>query len=119
MFDTMDHQDWTPLKIGVGAAARSHTVSSAPTRTAVSHSVAVARKLESEDLPAPTKSLSGESRALIVKKRTEASQTQAQLNNACSFPANTIRDIESGKLCPTPTQLNVLNRVLKTQLKYA
>ncbi len=111
----MDHQDWSPVRIGVGAS-RTSTPSN---RVAVTHATAVARRLDDDDLPKPTKSLSSESRALIVRKRTEAEQTQTQLNTACSFPPNTIRDIESGKLCPTPTQLNVLNRVLKTQLKYA
>jgi ribosome-binding protein aMBF1 (putative translation factor) len=79
---------------------------------------AVLRRLDTEDLPLPTKSLSGASRHAIVAARVAREWTQAQLNTQCSFPSNTMRDIESGKLCPTPTQLGVLNRVLKLALKY-
>jgi ribosome-binding protein aMBF1 (putative translation factor) len=79
---------------------------------------AVLRRLDTEELPLPTKLLSGASRHAIVTARIAREWTQAQLNTQCSFPPNTIRDIESGKLCPTPTQLGVLNRVLKLALKY-
>ena len=71
--------------------------------------------------PKPPRSLSAASRAEIVRIRTTGipKRTQAELNTACSFPPNTIRDIEAGIITPTPVQLNVLNRVLRTTLKYA
>ena len=37
---------------------------------------------------------------------------------ACGFPVNTVREIEAGRLCPTPQMLDVLNKVLKAKLKY-
>ena len=109
----MDCQDWDSVKIGVHAR---RTVAPRPAKPAGTKALSA---LEDET-PVPTKSLSPVSRAEIVRLRTtrEPPMTQAGLNTACSFPANTIRDIESGKLCPTPTQLNVLNRVLRTALKY-
>ena len=109
----MDCQDWDTVKIGTHAR---RPVVSRPAKPAGTKALIA---LEDET-PVPTKSLSAESRATIVRLRTdrEPPMTQAGLNTACSFPANTIRDIESGRLCPTPTQLNVLNRVLRTALKY-
>ena len=55
---------------------------------------------------------------MIVAKRVANGWNQTQLNQQCGFPLHTIRDIENGKLTPTPGQLNVLNRVLKAGLKY-
>jgi ribosome-binding protein aMBF1 (putative translation factor) len=110
----MDGQDWqtiTLMKNGRKAAATSH----AP----VSAGVAAARRLEADDIPKPKKSLSSESRQAILQGRVANKWNQTQLNTQCSFSQNTIRDIENGKLCPTPQQLNVLSRVLKVVLKYA
>ena len=109
----MDCQDWDSVKIGTHARRPVAPRPAKPAGTKALHAL-------EDETPVPTKSLSAESRATIVRLRTtrEPPMTQAGLNTACSFPANTIRDIESGKLCPTPTQLNVLNRVLRTALKY-
>lgn len=110
----MDGQDWqtvTLVKNGRKPVSTSH----AP----VSAGVAAARRLEDDDMPKPKKSLSTESRQAILHGRVANKWNQAQLNTQCSFPQNTIRDIENGKLCPTPQQLNILSRVLKVVLKYA
>jgi ribosome-binding protein aMBF1 (putative translation factor) len=112
----MEHQDWEPIKVG------SLTKKKAVAKPAHSAGTKALHAVEEDDHPKlPTKSLSAESRAEIIKLRTsmEPKKTQAELNTACSFPANTIRDIEAGRLCPTPKQLEVLNRVLHTTLKYA
>jgi ribosome-binding protein aMBF1 (putative translation factor) len=112
---TMDCQDWETIKI------RSISKKTAPSRPAHAAGTKALRAVEDDDAPpkAP-RSLSAASRAEIVRLRTamEPKKTQAELNTACSFPPHTIRDIEAGRLTPTPTQLNVLNRVLKTNLKY-
>lgn len=110
----MEHQNWETVIIKKNrkvTAQGSH-------KPLVTAGAALARRLEDDDLPKATKSLSAESRAEIVRRRTATEQTQAQLNTVCAFPVNTIRDIESGKLCPTPAQLNTLNRVLRVSLKY-
>jgi ribosome-binding protein aMBF1 (putative translation factor) len=116
----MDGQDWETAVVGKrrGRGGAGAGGSAAARRPAAGAGAVAARRAETEDLPLPTKSLSGESRHTIVTKRVENGWNQDQLNTRCAFPAHTIRDIESGKLCPTPTQLNVLNRVLKTALKY-
>jgi ribosome-binding protein aMBF1 (putative translation factor) len=77
------------------------------------------RKLEQADGPQKVKHLSSESKQLIVARRVANGWNQQQQNQQCGFPLHTIRDIENGKLTPTPGQLNVLNRVLKAGLKYA
>ena len=106
----MDCQDWSPVVVKRRVA---HTP-----RPASTPGSAAARKLEDDDLPKPTRSLSTTSRQQIIEKRIAFGWNQAQLNTQCAFPPHTIRDIESGKLCPTPTQLNVLNKVLKAVLCY-
>jgi ribosome-binding protein aMBF1 (putative translation factor) len=111
----MDCQDWDTVK--VGSKTRK---APAPRPARPAGTKALSALDDDAPAPAPTKSLSAVSRTEIVRLRTarEPPLTQAGLNTACSFPPHTIRDIEAGRLCPTPTQLNVLNRVLRTALKY-
>ncbi len=113
---TMDCQDWGTVVVKRKGAAAAGAGAKRP---AASAGAAAAYRAEADELALPTKSLSGESRHMIVVKRTEQGWKQDQLNTMCSFPMHTIRDIEAGRLCPTPAQLNVLNRVLKIALKYA
>jgi ribosome-binding protein aMBF1 (putative translation factor) len=65
------------------------------------------------------KYLSLETRQDITNRRVSKLWTQADLNKYCSFPVNTIREIESGRVTPSPQQLNVLNRILKGGIHYA
>ena len=113
----MDGQDWATVVV---RNTKKPTHTGGPTRPHVTAAVALASRLDSDHHhPKPTKSLSSESRQAILQGRVANKWNQAQLNTQCSFPQNTIRDIENGKLCPTPQQLNVLSRVLKVVLKYA
>lgn len=75
------------------------------------------KKLEATEIGRP-KQLSTESQTEIVQKRVALKKSQVQLNQDCRFPVNTMREIESGRLCPTPAQLSALNRVLKARLHY-
>lgn len=111
----MDGQDWTPVSV----KNTKKSAVSGPARPQVTAAVAAARKLDGDDVVKPTKMLSSESKQAILQCRVANKWNQTQLNVQCSFPLNTIRDIENGKLCPTPQQLNVLSRVLKVVLKYA
>jgi ribosome-binding protein aMBF1 (putative translation factor) len=112
----MEHQDWTPVVVrarrgGAAAAAEKQA------RPAVSAAAAQARRVENDELPKP-KMLSAASRQLMIQARVAHGMNQTQLNQACSFPAHSIRDIESGKTHPTPAQLNTINVVLKVAMKY-
>jgi hypothetical protein len=110
----MDCQDWESVKLKPTAKKAVSKPARSAGATALSH-------VEAEELPLPTKSLGPASRAEIIRLRTThvPAWTQADLNRACSFSPHTIRDIEAGRLCPTPKQLDVLNRVLHAALKYA
>jgi ribosome-binding protein aMBF1 (putative translation factor) len=115
----MDGQDWTTITVrntrrpagGAGAAASAHR--------SITQGARIARELDSDDAPrVHVKRLSAESRQQIVATRVAKSWDQARLNTMCSFPPHTIRDIEAGRAHPSPTQLNVLNRVLQLALRY-
>ena len=110
----MENQDWTTVVIKKKGS--SHASRQSESHTPMSQHTSLMRKLDSET-PVKLKSLSTTSRHAIVQARVGLTWNQSQLNNACAFPANTIRDIESGKIIPTPTQLNALSRVLKITLK--
>lgn len=75
------------------------------------------RKLAEADGPMKQKRLAPESKQQIVNQRVANNWSQADLNMRCSFPLNTIRDIEAGKIVPNGQMLNVLNRVLKVSLR--
>ena len=76
-----------------------------------------ARKLANATEVGKHKILTAESRHFIIARRSADGITQVQLNQRCAFPPNTIRDIESGRVCPSIGQLNTLNRILKCGLK--
>ena len=110
----MDDQQWETIVIRKKGNTKTSQSAAKPP---VSQATKLMRALDSEG-PVKVKILSSDSRQEIVRARAAASMNQVQLNTACSFPSNIIRDIESGRIIPTPQQLNVLNRVLKLALKY-
>jgi hypothetical protein len=114
------HQDWVPLTI-TSTAAKAPKTATKVIVPKVTQTARQAAKIADADGPIKQKVLDPASRQAIVNFRVgpdaPVKRTQAELNTLCGFPANTIRDIESGKLTPTIGQLNTLNRVLKTGLK--
>lgn len=110
----MDDQQWETVVIRKKGNTKTSQSAAKPP---VSQATKLMRALDSEG-PVKVKTLSSDSRQEIVRARSALSMNQVQLNTACSFPSNIIRDIESGRIIPTPQQLNVLNRVLKLALKY-
>lgn len=110
----MSIQDWEPVVIRSSGTAAGKKLAGNKVAPEVAH----ARKLAESDVAKP-KQLAPESRQEIVAKRTAMKKSQVELNQLCTFPVNTIREIEAGRLCPSIGQLNTLNRVLKTGLKYA
>ncbi len=80
---------------------------------------AQARKLaDSTDVKKP-RTLSLETQKEISATRNSLGLTQTELNKKCQFPMNTIRDIESGKIPPTPQQMDALSRELKIPIRYS
>ena len=111
-------QDWEPVTIRRSGASHRQSYAATGATKIVARPFQAAHKLEETEV-GKLKDLSAESRMELVQKRVALNKSQMQLNQDCRFPVNTIREIESGRLCPTPTQINMLNRVLKASLKYA
>jgi len=110
----MDGQDWNTLRIQ-GTKATISTRAS-PAKTVAKNTtpdVASQRGLEQQETAQKAKTLSTESRTQIMQLRAAMKKTQVELNQMCQFPANTVRDIESGRIVPTPSQLIRLNRALQ------
>lgn len=111
-------QDWTTVVIKRrGAVGKSGKPSGS--RAQVTHEAKQMRALDADDAHIEIKRLSTESRQLIIQKRVELGWDQTKLNTMCSFPPHTMKEIEAGKAQPSPKQLSVLNRVLKTSLSYS
>ena len=123
----MDGQDWTPVIVGKKsyASALSSTYSSAkvmpaklaPTLVKSSHQAQHLAKVEAAEAPVKMKTLAPEARQKIVAYRALKEITQKQLDQACCFPANTMRELESGRMTPSTGQLNTLNRFVGGGLK--
>lgn len=111
----MDHQDWNPVTIRSSAriAEKQKAATLQPKRSGEAQRLA---KVEATEFAKP-KMLSPESRQELVQKRLAEKLTQQQLDQRCSFPPHTIRDLEANKRAPSTKELQVLNRVLKTGLK--
>ena len=105
-------QDWSTVTI------KGKTKANEPVKKPqLSHAAAQMKKIENSDTPPKAKELSPQSRQEIILKRVSKKWSQQDLNNQCSFALNTIRELEAGRLTPTPQQLNTLNRVLGLQVK--
>jgi ribosome-binding protein aMBF1 (putative translation factor) len=112
----MDGQDWEIVQIkkrGTKANANTNT-----NKIQITPAAAAARKIEQADVGKP-RALSVEMRTEITQRRVALGKNQVQLNQDCRFPVNTIRDIESGRYCPNPSQLSLLNRILHASIKYS
>lgn len=113
----MDGQDWDPLvikRVGPKRVVKGAGIK-LPSLTAAA---AEQRRAEAAEIPKP-KVLSAESRTQMMQLRAAMKKTQVEVNQLCGFPANTIRDIESGKLSPNAAQLIRLNNVLRAKFSLA
>lgn len=114
----MDNQDWAPTVITrsrAAAAVRGGPHEIRERQAGSSEAVRLAKLAEATDIKKP-KVLSRESVVTIQNYRRQNKLTQKQLDQQLSFPPNTINKLEALLIAPTSTQLNTLNRVLKTGL---
>ena len=96
--------DWTPVTI-----KKKHT-------TVQKHNSPL-KHLEDDEMNfVKPKMFSQESKQTIIDYRITNKISQSQLDMMCSFPKNTIQQLESNKIGPTTKHLNTLNRILKTGL---
>lgn len=115
----MDHQDWNPtiLRNGKVMQARKSAEQAAKPKMSA-EAIRLAKLASDEDGGIKrAKLLSSESRQAMMRLRAEQKWSQKDLDMRCSFPANTINGIESGKLAPSSGQLNTINRIFKTGFK--
>jgi DNA-binding transcriptional regulator YiaG len=102
------HQDWDPVVVRrSGAADRIHHVHNPEG--------ARLRKLDDAEM-VRVKKLSPASVTALVGWRRETGLTQKQLDQRCSFPANTVNGIEARRDPPTDKQLRVLQATTKLSL---
>ncbi len=115
----MEHQDWNPTVLRNGKVIAARKAAEQAGRPKMSAEAIRLAKLanDEEGVVKRAKTLSVESRQAMMRLRAEQKWSQKDLDMRCSFPANTVRDIENGKVAPSTSQLNTLNRVLKTGLK--
>ncbi len=110
---TMDCQDWNPVIVrGKSVPKTSGTSGPKPSAEAIR----LAKLANNEDVK-KARVLSKESRQAMMQLRAAQKWTQRDLDMRCSFPANTVRDLEAGKMAPSSGQLSRLNQILKTGLK--
>ena len=115
----MDCQDWNPTVLRNGKVMQARKAAEQASRPKMSAEAIRLAKLanDEEGTVKRAKVLSTESRQTMMRLRAEQKWSQKDLDMRCSFPANTINGIESGKIAPSSGQLNTINRVLKTVLK--
>ncbi len=109
----MDCQDWNPVVVR-GKSTPKTVVSEKPKVSA--EAIRLAKLANNEEVK-KARVLSKESRQAMMQLRAAQKWTQRDLDMRCSFPANTVRDLEAGKLAPSSGQLSRLNQILKTGLK--
>ena len=106
-------QDWEPITLR-GRPMKGKCVQArdcgAPER-------AHARKLEEADGPAKAKIVAADSKQELIRARLGRSLTQDKADAACALPKHTFRDIEAGKLTPTPAILRSISRELGVNLR--
>lgn len=110
----MDGQDWNTVVLK-GAKSATKNGSSAGKVPNLTAAAAEQRRADAAEVP-KRKALTSESRTQMMQLRAAMKKTQVELNQLCSFPVNTIRDIEAGRLTPNASQLIRLNAVLKTKM---
>jgi hypothetical protein len=117
----MDHQNWEPQILRKSAAAlRTDALRTGKKEIVERKSDEGVRlaKLEAQEYGKP-KMLSHESRQELIQRRLGEKLTQQQLDQRCSFPPHTVRDLEANKRAPTSRELQTLNRILKCGLRLA
>jgi len=65
------------------------------------------------------KTLDPTCRTEMIQARVAQKLTQDELNTRAQLPKYSIREIESGRLCPSAGQMNILSRILRIPLRYA
>jgi len=106
----MDNQDWTPVVVKKTKPVTQITLKNS------NPEYVLHKKLENEEIHVKAKMFSNESKQTIIQYRISNKLSQGDLDARCSFPRNTIQQLEANKRAPTTKELQTLNHVLKTGL---
>ena len=116
----MDCQDWTTVTVRRRTSKKDTSSlgqgSIQYRDPAKSEKIRIA-KLEDTDLPGPKKRVNSESLQELIRKRIEMKVTQEKADITCSFPRNTVKDIESNRLIPNEDQKQRILQNFSIQLK--
>jgi ribosome-binding protein aMBF1 (putative translation factor) len=112
----MDHQDWNPVTVHSAAAVATAKKTVQNSGPKISEAVHAARKIEVVEI-GKLKMLTGKSRSEMAQARVAKGLTQKQLDQRGQFPANSCNSWESGKICPSGPQINILHRLLGIKLE--
>ena len=109
----MDNQDWTPVVVKKQKPKTQIVAkNSNPEYTFL-------KKLENDEIHVKAKMFSHESKQAIIHYRLSNKLSQSEMDSRCSFPRNTIQQLEANKRAPTTKELQMLNKLLKTGLTLA
>jgi hypothetical protein len=116
----MDSQDWTPVVIK-RKYTKKELIQKGKTTTEIrdpekNEKIRLA-KIENDDNIGPKKQINPESLQELIRKRIELKVNQERADTMCSFPRNTIKEIEAKRLLPTEEQKRRIQRYLGVQLK--
>jgi hypothetical protein len=116
----MDSQDWTPVIIK-RRYTKKELIQKGKTMTEVrdperNEKIRLA-KIEDDDNIGPKKQINSESLQELIRKRIELKVNQERADTLCSFPRNTIKEIEAKRLLPNEEQKRRIQRYLGVQLK--
>lgn len=112
----MDHQDWTPVTVRSSTAIAAAKKQVQQVTGRISEAAHNARKLDTADV-GKLNTLSSKSRSDMAQARVAKGLTQKQLDQRGQFPANSCNLWESGKVCPSGPQINILHRILGIKLE--
>ena len=117
----MDNQDWTPVTIRRRYTKKEHPPSA---ETAIvsrdserSEKQRLAKLDNSDDIPVIKKKVAHETLQELIRKRIEMKLTQDKADAMCAFPKHTFRELEAGRLLPSPNHLRAIQQNLSVALK--
>jgi DNA-binding transcriptional regulator YiaG len=113
----MSDQDWISVTIKKKSSSQTHSNTGASiVKKSYSNTASELRKVENSDVT-KQKILTPKSRADMAAARVAMKLTQKELDMRGSFPPNSCNSWESGRICPSSSQIQILHRILHIKLE--
>jgi len=107
-----EHQNWEPTIVH----GKPKTTTTQVNKVKPNPEAIRLAKLENDE-PVKIKTLSNDARQELIKGRVAKGLNQEKLAQSINIQANLYKDIENGKVVPTPNLLNKINNFLGTKAK--